>query len=82
MWRFKLFRFKPLGTTPARLPADEHIAMPGKLRVRQLDDLHDKERVLLETLAGQLCLHRHLGKDLHTSKSGKLLDGEQAGLLN
>lgn len=34
--------------------------MPGELRVGKLDDLHDKERMLLETLLRQLCLDSHL----------------------
>lgn len=42
------------------IPADEHVAVPGELRVEELDDLHDEERVPLQTLFRQLCLHRHL----------------------
>lgn len=42
------------------IPADEHVAVPGELRVEELDNLHDEERVPLQTLFSQLRLHRHL----------------------
>lgn len=42
------------------VPADEHVAVPGELRIEELDDLHDEERVPLQTLFRQLCFHCHL----------------------